>query len=208
MRATGRRSWFRRPVVALYYTSAMPANRVRVVWDGPIIEGTGLSTFYFDSAVGTAAQQVAAVAAFLAATDDQRFIGMTWATEPDVATLNVGTGVLEAVTSTSQSSGTGTEAGDGLPPATQGLLRMTTSTIAGGSLLRGRLFLPGATEADNLSGGSPEPSYRADYDAAAAALIADANTAWSVWSKTHGVLSTVVTATVWTKWATLRSRRD
>lgn len=186
----------------------MSVNRVRVVWDGTGVEGLGLSTFYFDSATGTAAQQVAAVAAFLAATEDRRCIGMTWATVSDVATLNTVSGVLEAVTATTPAAGSGTAAGDCLPPSTQGLLRITTPTIAGGKVLRGRLFLPGATEAMNLSAGSPEPSYRSDYDAAAAALIADVNTIWAIWSQTHGVLGTAASAVVWTKWAQLRSRRD
>ena len=186
----------------------MAVNRVRVIWDGPIIEGLGLSSFYFDSLIGTPAQAVTAVGTFLAATDDRRFIGMTWTTEADVDTLNVTSGALEAVTGTTPATGIGTGAGDGLPPLTQGLLRMTSGAIVNGRALKGRLFLPGATEAMNASAGAPESSYRADYDAAAAALIADANTAWICWSQTHGVISSVVSASVSTKWAFLTSRRD
>ena len=186
----------------------MAVNRVRVVWTGTPTAGGGLSTFYFNSAVGTPAQHVSAVATFLDDTEAQRVDTLTWATEQDVATLNVGTGALEAVTSTTVESGTGSAVVDNLPAAVQGLLRMTTNVIAGPRLLRGRLFLPGADENANSAGGIPLLAYRSDYEAAAAVLIGNANADWSIWSQTHGVLANVASASVWTQWASLRSRRD
>jgi len=183
-------------------------NRVQVVWSGGPTVGGGLSTFYFDSATGTAAQQVAAVATFLGSTDDRRVIAQTWATAADVATLNVGTGALESTTSTTPSTGTGTQTGDALPPAVQGLLRLLTSTVAGGRLLRGRLFLPGAGAGSSDSNGGVLAAYSGDYNAAGAALIADTNTNWMVWSPTHSTAASVTSVSCWSKWATLRSRRD
>lgn len=186
----------------------MAVNRVRVVWVGSPTVGDGLSTFNFNSAVGTPAQQVGAVATFLDAVATAYADNLAWTTEADVATLNVGTGELEGITSTTVESGGGSETSDQLSPATQGLLRMLTSTVVAGRLLRGRLFLPGATEANNSPGGIPLSAYRTGYENAADALIADANVEWSVWSQTHGVLANIVSADVWTKWAVLRSRRD
>lgn len=186
----------------------MAVNRVQVTWSGGAAAGGGLSTFYFNSTVGTAAQQVAAVNAFLTATDDRRTTALGWTILGDVATLNVGTGDLEAMTATTSTTGTGTAAGDALPPIAQGLLRLLTSQIVGGRLLRGRLFLPGAVEGDNASTGGTSATFKSDYDAAAATLIAAANAEWSVWSQTHGVLANVDSANTWSKFASLRSRRD
>lgn len=186
----------------------MSVNRVRVVWTGANIQGGGLSTFYFTAGVGTAQQQVSAAGAFLSATNSVRTAGVVFATLPDVDTLNIETGTLEAVTSTTTVSGTGTSAGDFCPPQTQGLLRLITAGIFGGRLLRGRIFLPAVNEVDNASNGVPSVTYRNAYDTAAATLIADTNTDWVVWSQTHGGTAGIASATTWNKWAALRSRRD
>ena len=185
----------------------MAVNRVQVIWTGTIVEGGALSTFYFADGVGTPAQQVAAVGAFLDSTEAMRGTGLSWVTNPDVATLNVGTGALENVTTTTQDSGVGTNANEILPPATQGLLRALTSVIAGGRLLRGRIFLPGPGE-NHTTGLGPSSTYRSSYDAAAATLLGSGTVDWSMWSRTHGVLASVVSANTWTKFAVLRSRRD
>jgi hypothetical protein len=183
-------------------------NRVNVIWTGTPVVGGGLTVFNFDSATGTPAQQVAAVAAFLGATEDQRAASLSWTTAPDVQSLNVGTGVLEGSTATTPASGVGTAVGDALPPVVQGLLRIVTSQVVGGRILRGRIFLPGPTEAKNSASGAPDSIIQTDYNTAGAALISDANTAWTVWSRTHGVNASVSTANMWNKWAELRSRRD
>lgn len=185
----------------------MAINRVQAIWSGTIVEGGGLSTFYFDTGVGTPAQHVAAVATFLTATDDQRSTGAVWTTGADVAAVDEATGALVSVTSVATSTGTGTAVGDTMPPATQGLLRALSSVVVGGRLLRGRVFLPGAVESANI-GGLPIAAYRTDYDTAAAALIANLNAQWVIWSRTHGVIAPVASANVWSKWAVLRSRRD
>jgi hypothetical protein len=186
----------------------MSLNRVQVIWSGSPTNGGGLTTFYFNSSVGTAAQQVTAVGNFLAATEDQRSSLLSWQTAPDVATISQATGALEAVTTTTPSTGVGIESGNELSPTTQGLLRVLTTVVVGGRLLRGRIFLPGATEANSGAPGTPIAAYLTDYNTAGAALIADANTEWVVWSRSHGTYGVITTANMWTKWAVLRSRRD
>jgi len=192
----------------------MAVYRVPVFWSGPFTAGGGLSNFYYNSAGGTIAQAITATVLFLQATDDRRAVGCNWSCGTDVDTLNVGTGALEATDSVTPALGFGTAAGDAAPIATQGLLRMTTGVIgpppAGGTsgrLLRGRLFLPAVVEADN-TGGVPNGTYQTDYNTAASTLIGTANADWSVWSKTHGILASVLAASCWTQWAVLRSRRD
>lgn len=185
----------------------MAVSRVQVAWGGSAAAGGGLSSFYFNSAVGTAAQMGSAVSTFLGATEDRRSSSATWSRVAQVETFNVVTGALEGISGLVASSGVGTIATDIMPAANQGLLRLVTGQIVVGRLLRGRLYLPATTESDN-SGGAPTGTYIADYEAAAAALIADANTELVVWSQTHGVIAPVSSANVWTSWAVLRSRRD
>lgn len=185
----------------------MSVHRVQVIWSGLTIQGGGLSTFYFDGAVGTAAQQVAAVAAFLGATEDRRGVSVAWQTAADVSVLNSATGQLEGIFTTTPAQGVGATSGDLMPANCQGLLRLITPNVVGGRLLRGRIFLPGSLEVDNTLA-VPNATYRTDYDTAGAALIADANSTWVVWSKTHGVMAVVGSVNTWTKWASLRSRRD
>jgi len=184
----------------------MPVNQVRVIWSGLPVVGNGLSTFNFSSTTGTAQQQATAVGTFLTATNDRRTTSITWTLDTDVPTLDVATGQLQAITTVTSAQALGTAAGDLIPFATQGLLRLFTGTIVGGRLLQGRIFLPGAVESD--SNGGPTSTYMTDYDTAAAALVADANADWSVWSRTHGVLSSVAQGSTWNEWAVLRSRRD
>jgi hypothetical protein len=181
-------------------------NRIQVIWSGTPTVGGGLSTFYTAPAVGTVAQQVAAVAAFLTSTDSQRTTALSWATAPDVAEIDHLTGNLIGVQSVTPVTGTGAAAGDIQPYAVQGLLRLVTNVVVGTRLLRGRLFLPGSVESSNS--GVPIAAYQTAYNTAAATLVAAANCEWMVWSRTHGSPQAVVNATTWNKWAVLRSRRD
>jgi len=181
-------------------------SRVQVIWSGTPVVGGGLSTFYFEAAVGTVAQQVAAVATFLANSETQRSSAITWATAADVAQIDSATGNLVGTSTVTPSTGAGTAAGDPAPFATQGLLRILTGVVVGGRLLRGRLFLPGVVEASST--GVPSAGYITAYNTVGAALIADVNSAWGIWSHTHGVFQPANGVSTWNRWAVLRSRRD
>jgi hypothetical protein len=167
-----------------------------------------LSTFYFNSAVGSPTQMGSAVSAFLGSTEGQRSNGLAWTRVPEVATFNEVTGTLESVAGLVPGSGVGTNVTDALSPTTQGLLQLRTGLIVFGRLLRGRIFLPGPCEAHNGSSGGPLAGYVDPYETAAATLVGDANTDLVIWSQTHGVKAPVASADVWSKWASLRSRRD
>ena len=183
------------------------AYRVRVNWSGAAITGPGLSTFYFDSGVGTAANAVTAVATFLGAVDNSIANTAIWGTETDVATID-GTGQITAITNVGAQTGAGSEAGDRLSPATQGLVALRTGSIIDGREVQGRIFLPGMVESHNGSTGTPDSGIIGAVNTAAAALIADVNTTWVVWSRVNEVFVPITTATMNNKWAVLRSRRD
>jgi len=183
------------------------SNRVQVIWTGGPVVGGGLSTFIFNDAVGTPAQQVAAVATFLTSCEDAMTNTMIWATDPQVITFDPATGQMTNSTAVTPADGQGTVSGDIMPPASQGVLKLMTELISNGRLVQGRIFLPGAVEADS-TGGAPSLGYRENWDDGAAALIADSSVEWQVWARTAGTAAPVASATTWNKWGVLRSRRD
>lgn len=185
----------------------MAIRRVRVVWTGTPVAGGALSTFYFADSLGTEQDCVDAVATFLGTVDGNMTTQISWATEADVVDINAVTGATEGVTATTPQTGAGASAGELLPAATQGLLRLRTNTIAGGREVRGRIFLPGMVESNNVSG-RPESGMVTSINGAANTLRTDASVLWAVWSRQHGVAPAVASATMWTQWAVLRSRRD
>jgi len=185
----------------------MSIYRVRTSFSGVVVSGGGFSTLYFLDSGGSAQDASDAAGAFWNAVDARLNQNLTWATEPDVDELNVGTGALEGSNAVTPTSGVGASSTEAIPYASQGLLRLRTGVVAGGRELRGRVFIPGMTEADS-SGGVVLAAAITAFDAAAASLISDSDSAWVVWSRTHGVAATVATASTWNQFAVLRSRRD
>jgi hypothetical protein len=181
--------------------------RVRTVFTGPA-GAPWLSTFYFLPTSGMTAQQaVAATGAFWTTCKAHMVNTCSFATEPEVATLSPVTGEALSSTATTPVTGTGTSGGEAAPWATQGLIRWRTGTFIGGREIRGRTFIPGVTEGDNVAG-VPGASYITDIGAAAATLIASATSDISIWSRKNGQNYAVSSATVWPSWAVLRSRRN
>lgn len=129
--------------------------------------------------------------------------------QSDADVVDVDTGnLIEVSDLPSTLSYAGTDEGDRLPPQTQGLARMGTGVYVAGRQLRGRMFLPGVTES-NSTNGAPGSGY---LDAVGDALNALVDTSLTVfpliYSRTHHVAAPIATNSVWTKWASLRSRRD
>jgi hypothetical protein len=93
-----------------------------------------------------------------------------------------------------------------LPRATQGLVRLRTGFFAGGREVRGRIFIPCLTEIAN------------DIGVPSAAIITTVNTAVAtmisgsadllVYSPALSATASVTAGSMWSEWASLRSRRD
>lgn len=181
--------------------------RVRVTWSGSPVAGGGLSTFYFAGTGTDGAEEVDAVGDFLDDIKANLSNQISFATEPDVDLLDGTTGTLTGSFPTTPRSGTGGNTSEPLPLSSQGLLRLRTGVVVNGRELRGRLFIPGFCE-NNSDSGAPNAGTRANIEAAAVTLRSDTLTEWQVWSRTHGVSAAVGSASMWTKWAVLRSRRD
>ena len=186
----------------------MPLYRVRTQWSGVPLVGPAVTNAYFNSATGTAQQAVTAWSAFLASSMTQVLSTVSYAVEPQVATIDAGAGALLAITNTTPGSGVGTASGDAAPPATQGRLDLNTTSIINNRLLKGEIFMPGVSELSNSSLGVPTAGYISTIGGAATTLVGVANADWVVWSRVHGVFAPVDQAIVWPRWAILKSRRD
>lgn len=179
--------------------------RVRTEFRG--VQGTPwLSTMMFGT-VNSAQQSVNAVGVFWNALDARMVNTITWRTLNDVEEVGVG-GELIGVTQTTPVTSVGQLAQDPLPWATQGLIRWRTGAIIGGRELKGRTFIPGLSELDNGAQGDPAGTLLTTIQNAADALIADVNSAFSVWSRRHGQVRLATVGSAIDKWAVLRSRRD
>lgn len=181
--------------------------RTRTVFEGP--SGTPwLSTMYwFGDTQAEADAAIADLGVFWSAVDAGMSSTVTWRTEAEVFVINVGTGAVEEVLSTTPATGSGASAGDLLPRQSQMLVRWFTTTVVAGRRLRGRTFVPGITEAFN-GAGVPTSAFITTVQTAANALLASATSSLLVWSRAHGVAAGAASANVWSQWANLRSRRD
>jgi len=184
-----------------------PMFRVRTSFAGGS-GGTGLNTFYFD-ATGPLTAQDAATAARNFWNTVRANMSNNLTITPDLAvyTLDETDGHPTAVTTVTGAAMSGQATADEEPWATQGLVEWRTGNFLPGREIRGRTFIPGICSGDS-SGGAPTSGIQSAFASAAAALISDANSALVVWSRKNGYWATTTTATVWPKWAVLRSRRD
>lgn len=182
--------------------------RVRTVFNSAIAGAPYLSTMYFtgDDDASGALDAVTAVGVFWGAVDALMDSEVTWATEAEVVVMS-NDGTITGSFSVTPVTGAGALAAEQLPLAAQGLVRWATGQYVNGRRLRGRTFIPGLVEASNNNGRLVAASATVISNAAAA-LIATGTVDLAVWSRTHSTSFPVTSATVWTEFATLRSRRD
>lgn len=182
--------------------------RVRVNLAGDTV-GPGLSTYYFDGTTqGIADDAAAAVASFWTAIAAYHPSYGTWALDTTVAVMSAVTGELQETLTVAPASGTGSDGSAQIATAAQGLIRLRTASVIGGRQIRGRIFIPGATETYNDTGGVPTTGYKTALNNAATTLMNDAGNTWVVWSRTNGTVGTISGVDTWNKWAIMRSRRD
>lgn len=180
--------------------------RVRVEFSG--MQGAPwLATHVFQEGAGSAAQAVAAVGTFWGAVDATMDNEVNWTTLTDVESFDAATGNVTAVTSVTAVTGSGALALEALPLASQGLVRWRTGVYVSGREIRGRTFIPGLADSAN-DNGNLAASVATTIGNAANALIADANSQLEIWSRVNGATADVTSASVWSSFAVLRSRRD
>ena len=182
--------------------------RVRTVFTG--LAGTpGMSNFYFDADTSSAASYQPFVADFWDNISFMYKTGLVVTTLGQVDVIDPTTGQIVGYGTGSDIVTGGSDGGDELPPATNGLIRIHTGVFHSGRELQGKCFVPYPTENANTAG-VPLSTYRSTITDACTTLndISHANGAWCVWSRTNGLFELVSTVSVWQQWAVLRSRRD
>lgn len=181
--------------------------QIRTVFGG--VSGTPyVSTMFFSDALGLSTQDaVDAVGTFWTSMSGPMIGAATWETESDVRVVDPDTGEVTGIVTTTPHSGAGgSGSAEPLPWSSQGLIRWHTGLFVGGKEIRGRTFIPALPEADSVAG-VPLAAWRTAADAAAAALIADGDSTFLVYSRKHRQAEGVISGSSWSQWAVLRSRR-
>lgn len=181
--------------------------RVRTVFTG--VAGTPWysNLYYDDQDPGGPEGAVEATRAFWARITTLISDLVSWTVEGDVAAISPGTGQIENMFTVPSQAGSGSDAAQPLPWATQGLARLETGAYFGGRRIRGRVFIPGPTE-DESAIGVPAPSYGTLLNTAITELIGSTDASLVVYSRKNFIQTPVVAGGAAPYWAVLRSRRD
>jgi len=182
--------------------------RVTTVFTGAPVQGGGVNQLYF-LPVGVDVFETAQTAAVdfwedLKADIDSD-IGLT--VKGEVESIDEATGSITDVTDVGDYVTAGTSSGEMLPPVIQGLLRFRTPEFISGRRLRGRVFIPGMAEG-NSDGGVPGSGFLGRLQGAGDTLVANGDAGFGIYSRTHHTFRAADSASAWSKWAELRSRRD
>lgn len=184
-------------------------SRIRTVFTG--VAGTPwYSNLYIDGDGEQSEAAVEAVGEFWDAVGTVIVSQVQWEVEGEVAQIDTVSGNITGITSVDSVESAGVAGFDPLPFATQALLRLRTGEYVGGREVRGRLNIPGLLEANN-AGGRPDSNLRNLINDAADQYLLGGdglNGALVVWSRKNGTAPFVSSASCWTEWAVLRSRRD
>lgn len=134
--------------------------------------------------------------------------GLLSQVSPEVDVVDPATGLVTD-TFTTTSAGSTSTGNAPLPPATQGLIRLRTSTFVAGRRVLGHIFVPSlANDAQTI--GEPSTAFLTGAQTAATDLATAMSGAGDlvVYSRTHLQEATVTGTSVWNRFAVLRSRRD
>ena len=127
--------------------------------------------------------------------------------EIDVVDIDTGN-IIDVTTIDPVDAVLGTDSGQALPWATQGLARFVTGVYVSGRALRGRLFIPAITESNNVAGIPGSGMLSAVNGAITSMTSAGLDASMAVYSRTHHVAAPTVGGNMWNQWSILRSRRD
>lgn len=183
---------------------------LRVITDhtGP---AQGVTVWHFDGDLTTPGieQDVAdATQTFWTAMRPLVVNDQTMTVQPEVLEVDVATGQTTGVASVTTTPAVGTSTADQLPQLAQALVRWRTGFYSSGRELRGRTFLPGLSVASTTSTGAVIAATITAINNAAAALLANPEANFGVWSAKYGTFASATSATTWNEWASMRSRRE
>lgn len=135
--------------------------------------------------------------------------GLSILVQSEVEQVDPATGQIVAVYPATTATAVCAGAGEMLPWATQGLIRLRTGQFANGREIRGRVFVPGWLESSSTAGKPISAVLNAQNTAINAALTAGSAAGnLGVYSPTHRQFAQVTSTSSWSEWAVLRSRRS
>lgn len=182
---------------------------------GPNVTGGGVCTLAFtdpvdDSAAENISDGVKQFWTDCASTLDN---GVTFTVESNPRRYAAATGELQQIFSVAeQAPVSGSLSSSGVPRAAQALIRWSTADIVNGRAVKGRTFIPGLVSSTITDTGQLSQGAMDDLDAAAEAMITGSGGTLSVWHRpvdgAGGSEHLVTSASVWSQFAVLTSRRD
>lgn len=164
-------------------------------------------TGYFTVSGGTAQQASDAWFDFCNPGASALPVGTLMRSDATVFAVESETGQIGAAVAVTSESVSGTSANEFLPLFTQTLVRWQTGTYAAGRQIQGRTNLPCVPAGASINE-VPSGTWTTSTNARAAALIADTDSEFVVYSRTLGTVAVVQQGTTWSQFAVLRSRRD
>jgi hypothetical protein len=189
-------------------------GRFKTIFSG--LAGTpGINTMYIDADSTSAESYLDAVGSFWNSLTGFIKQGLVITCKADIEIIDSVTGSVTDIVGGSDQVFAGTNTGNVLPLMTNGLIELKTGAFSRGRQVQGKIYVPYPTENSNDTGGP-----NADYSGALAGAINDlvgmdgTNGALAVWSRPNavkgytGFFENVTAWNVWSKWASLRSRRD
>lgn len=180
--------------------------RVRTVFTG-VAGSPWYSNHYFTVDQTTPASAISAVNGFWGGLVGYISDEVTISVRGEVLTIQSETGQAVGAAALSNVNFIGTNSGEKLPLATQGLVTWQTGSFQSGRRVIGKTFIPGLGDLANDEG-APSTFFRGAVQAAADAYIAYQDSNPCIWSKKNGTAPLVTGATPATFFGVLRSRRD
>lgn len=191
----------------------MVIARVTTDLTGTEVTGGGSQDFYFFGSAGDERDMVEAASDFWAGVAADLHVGNTATTSDVVTNIDETDGSVVSIVTTAGGpiAVNFSLVGEPLPRATQAMVRWATTGVVNNRAVKGRTFIPAVTEGRSDTG-RPNAELVADIDGSAEALIANALTQLVIWSRPApsrpGSQHTVLSSSVWSEFAVLRSRRD
>lgn len=181
-------------------------SRYQTVFTG-VAGAPWYSNIYFEGGTPEGAAYGPNLATFWEAIDNVMHNSITWTIDSSYTVIESTTGEIQDVGTWDGATGVADLSAEALPWANQAVINWKTGFYTGGRELRGKTYVPALTQTAN-DGGILLAATRTTIEDAANALVTNSASALAVWGRTHGVEAIVETATVPTKIAVLRSRRD
>nr|CRY97441.1 hypothetical protein [uncultured prokaryote] len=182
--------------------------RLRVLTTG--VAGTpGYSNFYFGGdTTADATDARTRVLAFYTAIKGHFGNTVSWQVDTDVPVIDTVTGNILEVLTVAAGSAQGSGSGTLIPLVAQIMVRLKTGVFDGGRQIQGRLNLSYAVDDVLTTSGAVGTIVRTPLDAAANTLIGTGANRWGIYSRKAEAFVPISTASTWSSFASLRSRRD